>query len=257
MDQTSLAYFVKGPLSRARAATVQSHASRLDANELTNSLRSNILSRTMTDTKYSDTLPKVLQELLEKLPIGIASDDEECNAVTVLGDRLRKSKKRKKVKDGLFPGEEEYIMRWHINQEKTPIEGPEMTRGERTKSRLASQKAREAQLQLILLLETLALETLALETSMADKSDVSKNLGSLSENAENKARPKAKKPMDLTALLDILVERLCIWQATSQVEPNTATTKSHLTASHTKVDISHTSTNDQLKDFCLEVLIPL
>ena len=203
----------------------------------------------MADTKYSETLPTFLQEL----PVGITSDDEEANVKNVLGDSLRRSKKRKNVaKSGLFPGEEKYIIRWYISQEKTPMGGPDTAREERIKLSLTSQKARETQLQLILILEILALEA-----SIADNLQPLHNSEPFGENEENRARPKGKKSLDLSALLDILVERLCIWQSTSQDELNSPTTNTHATVVHTRNEVPRISNNDQLKDFCHEVLIPL
>ena len=247
-----MAYFAKGPLSRARASVIQCFQSENNITELIEALRSNILSRTMTDTKYSDALPSLLREL----PIGIGSDDEEDHVKSIIGERLRKSKKRKRVgKNGLFPGEEEYVVKWHFKvEEALSIGGHDASLEERIRLSLIEQRARETQLQITLALETLALEaSRESRTPQDDLNPVSEKI----DKSHGKARLKSKKSLDLPVLVDMLVERLCIWHSTSQEEAELVRDSGYENLNNTSEHKYRTSNNDQLKDFCTEVVIPL
>ena len=200
----------------------------------------------MTDTKYS----KTLAGLLKDFPVAIFSDDEEDHVKGVLGPKLPRSKKRKELnKSGLFPGEEEYVARWYIHLNKDlALSGPDATREERIKLSIVEQRARETQLQIIVILETLALEVL-----VNKKPTLEETQHPTIDPSEGKVRSRE----DLPKLLDLLVERLCIWQSTSE-QVNITKMNSGQTSLQEKVQkASLTSNNDQLKDFCTEVVIPL
>ena len=203
----------------------------------------------MTEKRYSDALPNLVREL----PVGICSDDEEGHIVSILGDKLRKSKKRKKVtKNGVFPGEEEYVTRWHFNVERAIINGgPDISREKRIQSCLVEQRARETQLQIILILEVLALEKSGENVKSQTIPDPT------SDKSQGKGQSTTKKPHDLPALIDTLVERLCIWQSTSQEEASVVRDDAPGKSDNANLDKSIASNNNQLRDFCTEVVIPL
>ena len=200
----------------------------------------------MTETKYSKTLPALLKDF----PVAISSDDEQEHIKGVLGPKLPRSKKRKELtKGGLLPGEEEYVARWCIHLNNDSARGrPDATREERMKLSIVEQRARETQLQVILILETLALEKLAKESPTLQETQVPN---------VNISGGKARLKEELPKLLDLLLERLCIWQSTSE-EINVRRRKGTQTSSQEVTEkVSCVSNNDQLKDLCTEVIIPL
>ena len=209
-----------------------------------------MLSVQTNSKKYEKTLPGLIAEL----PVGITFGDEDDQ----MNSRMRKSKKRKKVgKDGLFPGEESYVLKWWLKREDAlPLQGPEDTREQRVKNSLVEQRARETQLQIILILEILAIEAASSAQSRTDHMRLGG--GYERNNAERPTESKApKKPQDLSTLLDILIERLCIWQSTNH-DDSVSVGKSSSTTSKTIEHLEpYAGNGDRLRDFCSEVIIPL
>ncbi|MCJ1475900.1 hypothetical protein MMC13_004564 [Lambiella insularis] len=242
LPKTSLAYFAKGPLSRARAST-QSDLASGGAVVLSQILRETILSVSLNDKKYNDSLPILLKDL----PVGTTSEDEDG----LLGDQIRKSKKRKKIsKEGLFPGEEEYLVKWWLQRERmTLVDGPGVNLEERLRVSLIEQRARETQLQLILILEVLALESAAAAVpTNLELEIVGSNSTIIGKQVQTK---KSKKPQNFEVQIDILIDRLCIWHSTSQEELKAL----HNSQERSKPS-SSTSNGDHLRDFCIEVVVP-
>ena len=206
-----------------------------------------MLSVQTNSKKYEKTLPGLISEL----PVGITLHDEDDQ----MNARIRKSKKRKKVgKDGLFPGEESYVLKWWFKREEaSPLQGPEDTREQRIKNSLVEQRARETQLQIILILEIVALEAAGSAQSGTDHKPLGG--GHESTGTERPSESKApKKPQNLSTLLDILIERLCIWQSTNHDDSVSIGKSSSITS---KTMEPHGGNGDRLRDFCFEVIIPL
>src|ERR1700760_233721 len=88
--QGSLAYFAKGPLSRARSAFHLDLESNLDMVDLTDFLRSLILTTVQIDKKYRETIPGVISNMKAL----IDSSDEGSK-------KKRKPRKMKLGKDSL------------------------------------------------------------------------------------------------------------------------------------------------------------
>jgi len=197
----------------------------------------------MNDKKYSDSLPKLIAEL----PAGVTSEDEEG----LLADQIRKSKKRKKVsKGGLSPGEEQYLIKWWLYRESVTMgAGPGDIREQRAKDALRKQRAREIQLQVILILEVLALEAAGIPPSL-----VSQQPKAEEEKAPGQSK-RGKKPLNLSTLLDVLIDRLCIWHSTSQGEVR-ETEVTHRSQHGEKLAL-RAPESDCLRDFCTEVVVPL
>ena len=209
-------------------------------------LRENVLSVSTNDKKYSETLPALIKEI----PHGITSEDES----SLLSDQIRKLKKRKKPsRGGLAPGEEQYVVRWWLHQERASLTGgPGETREQRVKQALVEQRARETQLQIILILEILALEAVAVNDPSVVHPD-NKALGGDDSTMHMQAK-KSRKPQNLSNLLDVLIDRLCIWHSTSQGE----LISPDVTKEAEEVKITRqTSEGDRLRDFCTEVVVPL
>jgi DNA replication regulator SLD3 len=82
------------------------------------------------------------------------------------------------------------------------------------------------------------------------------------ESAGDKAaaRSKAKKPRDLPALVDVHVDRLCIWQSLSAEEGRTLSKTVPGDKSSSKLlnpSLNDKHAADVLRDFCVEVIVPL
>ena len=247
VSKTSLAYFAKGPLSRARASFRGSTGSSTNAKCLIESLRSNVLSLSVMDKKYREALPSIVKEL----PFSVLPEDEIPAILSLHGKKIRKSKMGKVRKDGLYPGEEASITRWWLS-----IDKPSMTtdssdgKEDATRALLLEQRARETQLQIILVLETLALESST--PSRTNDQEISQD-NTQEEESVRPPKSKSKKPQDLNTLLDLLVDRLCIWQSMNIDDGKEARTAGASGSQQGR----KASDKVHLRDFCVDVILPL
>lgn len=245
--KVSLAYFAKGPLSRARAFFQNNVASPPSALQLPEFLRNCVLNLPVLDKKYKETLP----EIVNGLPAEVLTDDESGAFIEALRRKSRRSKKSKIGKNGLYPEEEISIAKWWISRNNS-LNVSDLIRDKedgRDKARILLQKAREIHLQIILVLETLALEISASKagTQQNGPEDVAKNqIGSVKEQ-------KTKKPKDLQILLDLLIDRLCIWQSMNNDEVVVAMNEKENTNRNSGKQESGPS---NLRDFCIDVVLP-
>ena len=248
VSRMSLALFVKGPMSRARAACTSSESDGPSISGLIETVKSVTYKISQFDEKYNSSLPK----LVDEIPPYLLQEDEAA-ATKLFASRVRKSKKRKRIsKEGFAPGEEEYAIRWWIRQEgTTDHDDPYSTRKGRASNAISDLKARETQLQILLILEALVLESLDKQ-----KSDASGHKEPVANEQAKQEKPHEKESKDankLKTLLDMLVDKLCIWDSMSQGdfglgEPQLGTSGGR--------DDGKTSTQ-RLRDFCTEVIIPL
>ncbi len=211
------------------------------------SLRSNLLSLAMMDKKYREALPNIVKEL----PISVLTEDEIPAIVSAQGKKQRKTKRGKIGKDGLYPDEEANITRWWLSRNK-PLMANESSDGKEEAIRmiLMEQRARETQLQIILVLETLALEAAAPKTG--DNQETPRDNAREQESSQVK-KSTSKKPQNLNILLDLLVDRLCIWQSMNTDEgkvPQPAEPPATQQGGKAS-DKAH------LRDFCVDVVLPL
>ena len=252
VSKTSLAYFAKGPLSRARAAYHSQGYTVPKSSELVDYLRSSILSVAMNDKKYNATIPQLIREI----PIGVTEDDVDGQVLNAFYKRVGKSKKRKKIsKGGLLPGEEAYFIRWWLKWDSSFLSvGPGDSREGRIKLAMKEQRARETQLQIILILETLALECGA---SQKPISLASAHIPYTEDESDTQRPRRSKKSQDLSTLLDVLVDRLCIWESTDQEEPKARLKDDSDLVIETNDAPVEDSAKDRLRSFCVEVIIPL
>ena len=219
------------------------------ATDLIRFLRTIILSLSSLDTKYRDALPSLVQNL----PAGDFSEEELGQITVFLGDAGRKLKRRKKVgKNGLFPGEELYLAKWWVKRDLSV--GDDGSRDAELKRLLVEQRVRETELQIIVILETLGLE--ALEASMKTNGDASTTVAKDEDNQPKKK--KRKKAQDLNTLLELLMDRLCIWQSMGHDDSKLSETNA---GAEFKQGCDNTAMknqgSDRLRDFCIEVVVPL
>ena len=203
------------------------------------------------DTKYRETLP----DIVKGLPFAPLSDDEGASIVGTMETKARKSKKAKLGKNGLYPGEDANIMRWWLSRETSDIDcdTPE-ARDEYTKGYLLEQRTRETQMQIILALETLALEDC--ETGPSNVQDCDHDPAVVDNVSLNKFQ-KSKKPQDLKILLDILADRLSIWQSMKAEETKSAGNVNDVSTKKGPITKSKTVASDVLRQFCIDVVLPL
>ncbi|EEH45777.1 uncharacterized protein PADG_01927 [Paracoccidioides brasiliensis Pb18] len=241
ISKTSVAYFAKGPLSRARALfQSSSKESSLKPIYLSSFYRECILPVKKVDIKYKDSLPEAIQNI----PIGMSDDEGPVNTTTL---RKRRGKKAKIGKNGLYPEETGFIMKWWKNRSFSEASVPrESSRKEEMKRLIGDLRMRETQLQVLLILETIYLEASAGKSCEGSSSTETRVI-------QAAKKTNAEKQQDLNVLLELLVDRLCIWHAVSfgdllHTESSSSTGKKETTGKSAE--------NDKLRDFCTEVIIP-
>ena len=249
LSKASLAYFAKGPLSRARACFQCHDGSAKDSSNLTQYLRTMILDLHVMDKKYRETLP----ELVKDFPFTLLSDGESASVIETVQKKSRKSKKDRVNRNGLYAGEDVTVARWWLSRDISGISCDSSDAQKESKERaIHEQRAREAQLQIILLLETLALEANAVLAR--EESAQMGNFDQEQEGGTTKAK-KSKKPRILRTLLDLLADRLCIWQSMSvEVEKPSANEKMQPSSLEKRFEDLG---DDHLRQFCIDVIIPL
>ncbi|RAL11421.1 uncharacterized protein BO97DRAFT_478466 [Aspergillus homomorphus CBS 101889] len=242
ISKTSVAYFAKGPLARCRSAFQSSESEGSKPADLIAFYREAILVAKKMDLKYRETLPAMLNDVLLTL-----SDDEAATK-----KKKRKNAKKTLGKNGLYPEEPDLVRKWWknrtLNDQGMPMEGS-VSRETESKKMIADLRLRETQLQILLILETMSLEAAAAE------GDQNKPTGSAEDapEAPTKKEPKFKKKQDLNTMLELHLDRLCIWYAVSfeeTVVPDTSATYGNNHLSGKKVE------SDAVRDFCTEVIIP-
>lgn len=229
LSRTPVAYFVKGPLARVRAAFAA------QPSELTAFLRGAVLSSTTTDKKYRETIA----ELIKESPI-----------LDTPGTKPKKQKKRKwkptRDKSGFFVSEKDLVEQWwRKDDDSHDVLNSSETIDAAIRRRSQRLRSRETFLQVILILEVLALEASDSPTSVpqATESQVPDNPGTTDEK-----KPRKKKEVDVAAMLETLLDRLCIWYSLDGGTP----AKSAGNGDETGKDAA----SDDLRTFASEVVIP-
>jgi hypothetical protein len=200
------------------------------------------------DKKYRDAIPVLVKDLPAQ---SLESPDQAAK-------RKRKRKwKAKRDKNGLFVEEKEYVERWWTaddDHEPGPSSAEKVDAT--VQRRMPRIRNRETFLQMILLLEVLALEAI-LEPRTKDKSTHSGQLVAprdldtqqdASQVADGQKRAKSKTKQDLPALLETLLDRLCIWHSLEANSPAKQRTDPKDSASE--------EATDELKSFCTEIIVP-
>ena len=109
----------------------------------------------MFDKKYRDTIPPVLKEL----PFDLACEADGISAMSM--NKVRRSKKLGLRKNALYPNEEANLTRWWFSKDTSSLMcDTDEAREGCLRLLLDNLKARETQLQIILILEILSLEAM-------------------------------------------------------------------------------------------------
>jgi hypothetical protein len=270
ISKTSLAYFAKGPLSRARAMLKDENGSSSASGRLVDFLQDCILPLTLSDKKYRETLP----DMVDGLPGAGLSDDD----MTQLSGKLRTSKKKGRKsktarpgKNGLFATEEGYIARWWKTEDADLEAGTSMdSRDDIMRKKIAKLRTRETQLQMIIILEILAVQSVPLRPEVNSTEKATNCEISCTPTRDDKPKKKSKTS-DPGLTLELLLDRLCIWQTLTPEEnldqvnalaASRTTSKTGAKAGLVEQELSRpkpsvTNRTDPLGDFCVEVIIPL
>jgi len=201
------------------------------------------------DKKYRETLPDI---------IGKMSTLAEDSDTGVAKPRKRKPKKAKLGKDGLYPFEDENVTRWWAANKPAAVGDYEKTiTSSETKYHISCLRRRETQLQMIIILEILALEPLRRTFDAGEDSQLP-GLDSKLASRENSQEPATRKrnKTNLPVLLDVHADRLCIWQTTMSDETK-ALAESQVLPDGEHTQKSERANADPLRDFCVEIVVPL
>ncbi|OJD38626.1 dna replication regulator sld3 [Diplodia corticola] len=253
LTKTSLAFFVKGPMSRARAAFMSKENAGLKMGDLAAFVRSILLQPGPMDKKHREKLP----EIVKAMPLLGLSDDEDAVAAKVAEKKKSKSKRLKPNKEGLYPGEDDHVKEWWLqDRHGSSPHGHSESPADVLKRRLGDLRVRESMAQVILVLEVMALEA-SPSFQVTEQDDTQPDEAPGEPQAAPIKKRKPKKPQDLNVLLDLLLDRLCIWQSVEQDETLVKVPKSSNGKNDTLTPSSGKSeTSDKLKNFCVEVILP-
>lgn len=244
----SLAYFAKGPLSRARAAFHLDCDGNLEMDDHVGFLKSMVMTITQVDKKYKETIPNLVKEIKT-----LVDTDGE-------GETKRKRRKSKKIKigkDGLCPGEVDHIKRWwRANKPDSSDEASFVTNPQEVKFHVTCLRTRETQLQMILLLEILALEAVQPEPHAQESQLPGMPVDHASREGTSELVSRKQNKHNFPQLLNLHADRMCIWQDTTLEEMKMLAAESEAN----KGQVSHTldkMNSDPLKDFCMDIVLPL
>ncbi|ROW11090.1 hypothetical protein VMCG_00973 [Cytospora schulzeri] len=241
----SLAYFAKGPLSRARAAFHLDCDANLEMNDLVEFLKSLVMTTSQIDKKYRGTLP----ELVNSMKILVeSSDDNEAKP------KRRKPKKMKLGKDGLYPDETDHVKKWWRANKPQIGDDDATVHPEETKYHITYLRTRETQLQMVIILEILALEAVH-PVANADDSQLPGMPAEDKPKEKVDSLPRKRNKHNFPTLVDIHADRLCIWQSTTLDEMKMIAAESQANNGSESQKPDRVN-SDPLKDFCIDILLP-
>jgi hypothetical protein len=227
-------------------------------NDLIEFLKNLIMTTVQIDKKYRETIPKIQSEM--KTVIGDSDGDQGQGQEQEQGKpRRRNPKKMKLGKDGLYPHEDDHVRSWWDGRRPLAQDQEESTtkstEEQDIKLHISRLRSRETQLQMIIILEILALEPL-----LAREAPGSSKLPSLPPAQESLELPKEmaarrRNKHNLPLLLDVHADRLCIWQSTASDEFNAFNESQPGSRSGSRKSLI--SSSDPLKDFCVDIIVPL
>jgi DNA replication regulator SLD3 len=218
-------------------------------NDLIDFLKSLIMNTVLIDKKYRETIPEIIAKMTTLI-------HESENGSSKPKPRKRKAKKPKLGKDGLYPGEVDHIRRWWLSHQPIP-NGDDERKLTTTEHRyhISSLRRRETQLQMILILEILALEPLTLAKGIECQLPGMENRVDSREASQEPSSRKRNKH-NFPVLLDVHADRLCIWQSTTLDEFKAVAESQVQIKGHEGEELERAN-SDPLKDFCVDIIMPL
>lgn len=231
--KTSLAYYAKGPLSRARARARVSGSS-MNSLELAAFYRDGLLPHKKLDIKYRESIKNIITNSMD--------------TNTMSGPTAKTIKKRRLGKDGLWPVEPDYIAKWWRSRPVRKCDG-EAERMHEIDAVIVNQRMREMQLQVLLMLEILSIEAKdpkELQIPQGPEAEVR-----LIEDADDSTLTlKQKRLRDVEADLNLLADKLCIWHSIGIETVIQLTERDDLKRDH------QMQTVHDLRNFCVDVIVP-
>lgn len=244
----SLAYFAKGPLSRARAAFHLDCDGNLEMQDLVGFLKNLVMAITQVDKKYKETVPNLVKEM--KILVDTDAEGESK-------PKRRKAKKMKIGKDGLYPGEVDHIKRWwNANKPEVRDDENPSTNPQEIKFHVTCLRTRETQLQMIILLEILALEAVQPAPDAQESQLPGMPLEVASREGTSDPVPKKQNKHNFSQLLNLHADRMCIWQDTTLEEMKMIAAESEAKNGEESQKASRAN-SDPLRDFCMDIVLPL
>ncbi|KAK4466652.1 DNA replication regulator SLD3-domain-containing protein [Cladorrhinum samala] len=241
----SLAYFAKGPLSRARAAFHLDFELDLNMSDLIDFLKSLIVTTTLIDKKYRETIPAIIEKMKT-----LFEDSENAQSKR----KKRKPKKPKLGKDGLYPAEVDHVRRWWASHIPVAnIDDDNALSPTEVNYHISCLRRRETELQIILILEILALEPLLKTKEAADNLLLPGETQAPSrEDSQDLSVIKKRSKHNYSTLLEVHADRLCIWQSIVLDEVK-ALAESQMPGEFEKPERAN---SDPLRDFCVDIILP-
>ncbi|KAM0554098.1 hypothetical protein ACHAPJ_006896 [Fusarium lateritium] len=238
----SLAYFAKGPLSRARSAFHLDLESNLDLGDLIEFLKSLVLTTVQIDKKYRETIPALIAQMKT-----VVDSSEEGRK------RKRRAKKMKIGKDGLYPHEDTHIRKWWAVNKPELKEDETDLPAQQIKSLTSMLRTRETQLQMIIILEILALTPLK-PADDAEDSQLPPLPGAAESQGDMAPPTKKRNKHNLPVLVDVHADRLTIWQST--VSDEQLLLEDSQVSQAPDGQSQQKASSEPLKDFCVDIIVP-
>ncbi|KIW32112.1 uncharacterized protein PV07_03682 [Cladophialophora immunda] len=259
-SKTSLAFYVKGPLSRARAHVRSGGDPAKAISELSEFYEQSILPTKKIDLKYKESLAKIIKELPSR---ALEQEGEDFIGQDATQKKKRSRKKKAKLgKDCLWPDEEDFVAKWWRGRDLKAMSHTAAKQAEEMRKEFADLRMRESEMQMLLILEAMLLELAGSRLSEIAKpvqaTDPDVKVESIEDDNNEilattpKRPPKEKKRRNWSSEIDTIVDRLCIWHTVSLDDLAAADDRSQNNGSTT----ASSKPNDALKDFCKNVLLP-
>lgn len=218
-------------------------------NDLIDFLKSLVMNTVQIDKKYRETLPDIISKMN---PMMQDSENEHSSGKT----KKTKVKKLKLGKDGLYPLENEHVRKWwNIHKPQPKDDETTTTSPHETRFKISYLRSRETQLQMIIILEILALEPLRIPDNAADSQLPGMPGTDAGGDTPKQVPAKKRNRHNFPFLLDVHADRLCIWQSTALDEVKMMDDSQ--VAHKSEAQNSLRPTSDPLKDFCVDVIMPL
>ncbi|KAF3905463.1 hypothetical protein ABW20_dc0105475 [Dactylellina cionopaga] len=236
-SKSSLQYFPKTSLARARVnfpSNGLSPSSRLD---LLLCLETMVFLIDECDEKYRTGIREVAKAKKNQVGISDNMTSEQLEATIVPPKCLREN-------------EIKYVLKWlrSLSDDDSPVRSLEQDDAHLTKS-ITELRSRETELQIILLLEILAIKDKLSEEKLQEYEKM-KKAADRKQRRKEKAnggvltKGKKKKKMDHLVLLDLLVDRLCIWHSIGGGNEQMAAQQEN-----------QKEAKDRLRHFCIEIVL--
>lgn len=238
LSKTSLAYFAKGPLARARTM--------LSQEKLLNFYRESIISTKKLDLKYKDSANRIIESVQGSRQIEDSVEEPSKKA----------NRKKRMGKDGLYPAEEEYVRRcWLEREVRNSKSVTAESQAQEQRKLISDLRTRETKMQILLILELMVLQT---APSIPQAQALStENVVKTPDQAEDNTCVLAKTPnkpihkqKDYNSDLETLVDRLCIWHTVGIDDMFISPEKKDQEARNSS------GRKDMLGDFCAETIVP-